>query len=1038
MNVSNRDVLIGYILGRLSQAEAEAVEKQARVDSELAQTLETLRRELSDVGSFPNLRGLPNAFQRRLHTSASSAFSAVRAETKVDDPTDEKKEQTEKTSVASVSTDEAPEEKSNEDSISSSGENSKRASWDSLLSDAFASFANENAEARERAVAKSRKKAKNAEIKPVSVVQTSDRRRDVKSEESSNLNDVQNQANETRSDVDKKSSRAVSLYDVEVRTSSLPVRRRKPFEFIPKQAQAPTRADAFGFTFKHAVANSDEQEKTRRRSSRVEASVPVLGERVVLSRASFDFVDSIPDSSSSLVVCARVLRSKIAFSAFCSSVEDSVSFSLRGGRRSFAGFFTRASVESTVDRAEERFTAFPNAERGNVALCRGTIDADFLGVDVAPSLVETSFWTLGCVDSPVAYLVASLPFASSASDWRLKRRVENALENNTPTSATEETLERTIEAVEDAASSVCEAVPYPETELLAEESSDVAETTSNVDDETSSVSEAVPYPETELLAEAPSAVAETSLIVDDEASSVCEAVPYPETELLEEESSDVAETPSSVEDESSSVCEAVPYPETELLAEESSDVAETSSIIDDESSFVCEAVPYPETELLEEEPSTVAETPLSVEEAASSVCGAVPYPETELLEEESSDVAETSSSVDDETSSVSEAVPYPETELLAEESSVVAETPSRVEEAASSVSEAVPYPETELLAEESSVVAETPSIVDDESSSVSEAVPYPETELSETESSDVEGSISASDTAESISNSPKSRPTFAYPVAPFDVETSTSSAPEYVAPELSAPQSKDEPEPELLEPCESVAEEADETLLQNALIVPQQADSYYASDDAAIKDAEEYGPTLSAEDRRLAELLGHAPTPLELDEFYWEDWDESLQKTRKRGTKPNAAFQILEGVFYVASAPVVLVGRAAIGVGGLFLPRRYEQSVLHEKNRASNKRRKSDALLDVAIPCVVGVLIAIFVVFPILLRSFDYAVSTIGLDIFRKATGKVAVPSAFEENFGAVMSAKIIESQLGVQNKNDAAPDEQVDETQEILVVPNE
>ena len=49
MSLPEHDELIDYLLGRLSPADAEALEERMRSDAELAQTCEELRRELDAV-----------------------------------------------------------------------------------------------------------------------------------------------------------------------------------------------------------------------------------------------------------------------------------------------------------------------------------------------------------------------------------------------------------------------------------------------------------------------------------------------------------------------------------------------------------------------------------------------------------------------------------------------------------------------------------------------------------------------------------------------------------------------------------------------------------------------------------------------------------------------------------------------------------------------------------------------------------------------------------------------------------------------------
>ena len=85
------------------------------------------------------------------------------------------------------------------------------------------------------------------------------------------------------------------------------------------------------------------------------------------------------------------------------------------------------------------------------------------------------------------------------------------------------------------------------------------------------------------------------------------------------------------------------------------------------------------------------------------------------------------------------------------------------------------------------------------------------------------------------------------------------------------------------------------------------------------QDAEdrEAGPTLSAEDRYLIELLGREPTAIERAEYYWEDATEE-----EIAAEPQSkAGSVLNAFITAITEPPVLVGRATIRLARACFPR---------------------------------------------------------------------------------------------------------------------
>lgn len=119
----------------------------------------------------------------------------------------------------------------------------------------------------------------------------------------------------------------------------------------------------------------------------------------------------------------------------------------------------------------------------------------------------------------------------------------------------------------------------------------------------------------------------------------------------------------------------------------------------------------------------------------------------------------------------------------------------------------------------------------------------------------------------------------------------------------------------------------------------------------------EIGPTLSAEEAFLAELLGRDPTPLELDEYYWEEVDDT-QNVEKASLVSKSLYNLL----MLITAPPVWIGRCTIGTLKVCFP--YGLSSIEDR-RSTNRRNESKSRVsDMMISTIAGVLIAVCFVFP--------------------------------------------------------------------------
>lgn len=159
---------------------------------------------------------------------------------------------------------------------------------------------------------------------------------------------------------------------------------------------------------------------------------------------------------------------------------------------------------------------------------------------------------------------------------------------------------------------------------------------------------------------------------------------------------------------------------------------------------------------------------------------------------------------------------------------------------------------------------------------------------------------------------------------------------------------------------------------ENAAFVPQKSGGYFAVETEPEDD--EIAPTISAEDRRLAELLGRAPSKFEQDEYYWEPIGESDGEVDSFCEKKSSPFwRAAELAGIVATAPAVAVGRATLEIFGYYraknLGRDGEFNRVDSPRRTpepANAARSSGGFSETAISVVAGMLIAIFIVFPLL------------------------------------------------------------------------
>ena len=228
----------------------------------------------------------------------------------------------------------------------------------------------------------------------------------------------------------------------------------------------------------------------------------------------------------------------------------------------------------------------------------------------------------------------------------------------------------------------------------------------------------------------------------------------------------------------------------------------------------------------------------------------------------------------------------------------------------------------------------------------------------------------------------------ASPVAEVAVEPVASPVAEVILPRQVAPPV--EREREILPVAsQELVELISAAIGQSPTYIQQNGSTYVSAKPDAEDEEALVGATVSAENLRLAELLGREPTVIDLEEYYWEDVD-SPEDADDYATAREPGF--FKKLFYLATSPPVLVGRATIRVFRAVFPRDLE------RNEASREtRRQSDAraggLSDMVISLVAGIVIAACVVFPLLRKVVREVYITIAESTVREYGERVTLPS---------------------------------------------
>ena len=183
---------------------------------------------------------------------------------------------------------------------------------------------------------------------------------------------------------------------------------------------------------------------------------------------------------------------------------------------------------------------------------------------------------------------------------------------------------------------------------------------------------------------------------------------------------------------------------------------------------------------------------------------------------------------------------------------------------------------------------------------------------------------------------------------------------------------------------EEVLEEIAAIFGQNASIL--QRPGVYLAVAGAEVDEDENGPTLSAEDLRLAELLGHAPSAIERNEYYWEEEDAEDSEFAS-----GSDLSLPTKIFLIATAPPAYVGRVV-----LKMFRGLESKSVEYSERGAGVTRRHDGPgpkggVDAAVPLIAGVALAVGVVFPMLKYVATEIIMTVAESKVRKLSGNLSV-----------------------------------------------
>ena len=205
-------------------------------------------------------------------------------------------------------------------------------------------------------------------------------------------------------------------------------------------------------------------------------------------------------------------------------------------------------------------------------------------------------------------------------------------------------------------------------------------------------------------------------------------------------------------------------------------------------------------------------------------------------------------------------------------------------------------------------------------------------------------------------------------------------------------------------------------------IIPRRpVEIFSVEQDAADREA---GPTLSAEDRYLIELLGREPTAIERAEYYWEDATEE-----EIAAEPQSkAGSVLNAFITAITEPPVLVGRATIRLARACFPRGVDQGADKPKRQGAEKTRFSDMIIST----VAGLLIAAVFIFPfirswtdsIYMMVIQHHVHRIGANVtsIQQETAAGLLPVMHDVLFPHYSEADVLESHGGAVHSVDGLP----------------
>ncbi|MCF0233381.1 MAG: hypothetical protein HUK22_00220, partial [Thermoguttaceae bacterium] len=178
---------------------------------------------------------------------------------------------------------------------------------------------------------------------------------------------------------------------------------------------------------------------------------------------------------------------------------------------------------------------------------------------------------------------------------------------------------------------------------------------------------------------------------------------------------------------------------------------------------------------------------------------------------------------------------------------------------------------------------------------------------------------------------------------------------------------------------------------------------YFAVErEAEIEDDE---PTIGVENATLARILGRKPTKFDLEEYYWEPIDEEVEEPIVTATSSS----FIRGCVAICgafAAPVVAVGNITLRLFGYYKAQDSRVTIKASTSAQVRRRRqRQTTVFDTLVPIFAGMLIAVFLVFPLLRKASKEFYDVVFESTVRQIGDKVPAPTNSE-----VFEAELVKS----------------------------